>query len=92
MRQSALPFSTIDARELGHLVHRRPQPRQQAQAVAAKLGAALRVATSDETVRARLAEQGIEAWSGDAAILRETLARDTEIWTKVIRDNNITVE
>jgi tripartite-type tricarboxylate transporter receptor subunit TctC len=67
-------------------------PAGVSQAVAAKLGAALRVATSDEAVRARLAEQGIAAWSGDAAILRETLARDTEIWTKVIRDNNITVE
>jgi tripartite-type tricarboxylate transporter receptor subunit TctC len=60
--------------------------------VVAKLGAALRVAATDATVRARMAEQGVEAWPGDAALLRETLARDTEVWTKVIREGNIRVE
>jgi tripartite-type tricarboxylate transporter receptor subunit TctC len=60
--------------------------------VASKLGAALRAATTDESVRARMAEQGIEIWPGDAELLRQTLARDTEMWGKTIREANIRVE
>jgi tripartite-type tricarboxylate transporter receptor subunit TctC len=60
--------------------------------VVARLGAALQAATSDATVQQRLAEQGIEAWVGDAALLRRALAEDTEIWGKVIRDQNIRLD
>jgi tripartite-type tricarboxylate transporter receptor subunit TctC len=60
--------------------------------VVTRLGAALQAATSDATVRQRLAEQGIEAWVGDAALLRRALAEDTEIWGKVIRDQNIRLD
>jgi tripartite-type tricarboxylate transporter receptor subunit TctC len=60
--------------------------------VVSRLGAALRVATTDESVRARMAEQGIEAWPGDAELLRQTLARDTEMWGKIIREANIRAE
>ena len=61
-------------------------------AVIAKLEAALRVATEDATVRDRMAEQGVEAWPGDAELLRQTLANDTEMWGRVIREANIRVE
>jgi tripartite-type tricarboxylate transporter receptor subunit TctC len=61
-------------------------------AVVAKLGGALRAATTDATVRARMAEQGVEAWPGDGEALRQTLARDSEMWGKVIREANIRVE
>ena len=61
-------------------------------AVIARLGAALRVATSDATLRARMAEQGVEAWTGDAAMLRQTLARDSEIWGSIIREANLRAE
>jgi tripartite-type tricarboxylate transporter receptor subunit TctC len=60
--------------------------------VVARLGAALRAATEDATVRRRMAEQGVEAWTGDAALLRRTLAADTETWGGVIREGNIRAE
>jgi tripartite-type tricarboxylate transporter receptor subunit TctC len=60
--------------------------------VVARLGAALREATEDPTVRQRLAEQGIEAWSGDAATLRQALARDTNVWGGIIREQGIRAE
>jgi tripartite-type tricarboxylate transporter receptor subunit TctC len=60
--------------------------------VIARLEAALRTAAGDETVRTRLAEQGVEAWAGDAALLRRTLARDTEVWGGIIREQNIRLE
>ena len=38
----------------------------------------------------RLAGAGIDAWPGGAALLRTTLARDLETWTRIIREANIT--
>jgi tripartite-type tricarboxylate transporter receptor subunit TctC len=60
--------------------------------VLARLGAALRVATEDPEVRARMAEQGVAAETGDAAALRRILLDDTEMWGRLIRDGNIRAE
>jgi tripartite-type tricarboxylate transporter receptor subunit TctC len=57
--------------------------------VVAQIEAALKAATADATVVERLAGAGIEAWPGDAALLRTTLARDVETWTRIIREANI---
>jgi tripartite-type tricarboxylate transporter receptor subunit TctC len=60
--------------------------------VVAKLGAALRVATADATVGSRLAAQGMAPWSADAAELRATLARELDMWTRLIREANLRAE
>ena len=60
--------------------------------ILARAGAALRAATEDEAIRARLAEQGVELVSGDAAMLRRTLEADTKKWGDVIREGNIRLE
>lgn len=57
--------------------------------VVARIEAALGVATRDGAVTERLAGAGIEAWPGDAALLRTTLARDLQTWTRIIREANI---
>ncbi len=57
--------------------------------VVARIEAALKAATTDPAVTERLAAQGISVWSGDAATLGTTLARDTETWTRIIREGNI---
>ena len=57
--------------------------------VADRLAAALRTATSDAALRARLAPQGVTMLTGDAAALRARLARDTEMWGRLIREANI---
>lgn len=61
-------------------------------AVIDRAGAALRAATDDAANRARLAEQGVELVSGDAEMLRQTLAADTARWGSVIRDAGIKLE
>mgnify|MGYP002780939510 FL=1 len=60
--------------------------------ILARLGAALRATTEDPEVRARMAEQGVEAETGDAEALRRALATDTEMWGRLIRDANIRPE
>lgn len=60
--------------------------------VIARAAAALRAATEDQTIRARLAEQGVQLVSGDAAVLRQTLAADTARWGAVIREAGIRIE
>ncbi len=60
--------------------------------ILARLGAALRATTEDPEVRARMAEQGVAAETGDAAALRRTLAEDTEMWGRLIREGNIRPE
>ncbi|MCG7361434.1 tripartite tricarboxylate transporter substrate binding protein [Roseomonas sp. ACRSG] len=60
--------------------------------VIARAAAALRAATEDPTIRARLAEQGVQLVSGDAEVLRRTLAADTARWGSVIREANIRLE
>lgn len=57
-----------------------------------RAAAALRAATEDVTAKARLAEQGVQLVSGDAAALRRMLADDTARWGSVIRDANIRLE
>jgi tripartite-type tricarboxylate transporter receptor subunit TctC len=57
-----------------------------------RAGAALRAATEDGAIRARLAEQGVQLLSGDAEMLRQTLAADTTRWGSVIRDAGIRLE
>lgn len=58
-------------------------------AIVARIEAALKAATADAGVIARLASGGIEPWPGDAALLRTTLTRDVETWTRIIREGNI---
>jgi len=60
--------------------------------VIARAAAALRAATDDPALRARLAEQGVELVSGDAAVLRDALASDTKRWGDLIREANIRLE
>lgn len=57
--------------------------------VVARLGIALRAATEDAGLRARMAEQGVSVQTGDAAALRALLARETESWGRLIREAGI---
>jgi tripartite-type tricarboxylate transporter receptor subunit TctC len=57
-----------------------------------RLGAALRTATEDATLRARMAEQGVDIVTGDAAAVRDLLARETILWGDLIRGANIRPE
>ncbi|MBX6745916.1 MAG: tripartite tricarboxylate transporter substrate binding protein [Acetobacteraceae bacterium] len=57
--------------------------------VLARLGAALRAATSDPALRNRMAEHGVVLQTGDAEALRRMLAEETEMWGKLIRDTGI---
>jgi len=63
-----------------------PEPIQR------RLGAALRAATDDPALRARMAEQGVDVVTGDAAALRDLLARETVMWGDLIRGSNIRPE
>ena len=60
--------------------------------ILARLGGALRTATDDAALRARMAEQGVEIVTGDAAVLRRTLAEETTMWGDLIREQNIRPE
>lgn len=60
--------------------------------VLARLSAALRATTEDPEVRARMAEQGVAAETGDAAALRRLLVGETETWGRLIRDAGIRPE
>ena len=62
------------------------------EAVQRRLGAALRAATEDATRRARRAEQGVDIVTGDAAAVRDLLARETILWGELIRNANIRPE
>lgn len=57
--------------------------------VLARLGEALRTATADPALHARMAEQGVAVQTGDAAVLRNLLARETEGWGRLIREAGI---
>lgn len=61
-------------------------------AVVQRLSAALQVATSDEGLRERLAELGVQLQGSDPAGLRDILARDTEMWGRLIRERDIKLE
>lgn len=61
-------------------------------AVLARLGAALRATTEDPEIRARMADQGVAAETGDSGVLRRVLAEDTEMWGRLIRKQNIRPE
>jgi tripartite-type tricarboxylate transporter receptor subunit TctC len=61
-------------------------------AILARAATALRAATDNPTIRARMAEQGVELVSGDAAMLRTALRDDTRKWGDVIREGNIRLE
>ena len=60
--------------------------------VVARLSAALRAATDDPALRARMAEQGVAIQTGDAAYLARVLAEETEVWGRLIREANIRPE
>jgi tripartite-type tricarboxylate transporter receptor subunit TctC len=55
-------------------------------------GAALRSATQDDALRARMRELGVELVTGDAAALRALLTSETERWGNLIRTSNIRVD
>ncbi len=57
-----------------------------------RLGTALRAATEDAALRARMAEQGVDIVTGDAHMLRDLLARETTQWGELIRAANIRPE
>ena len=57
-----------------------------------RAAAALRVATEEPVIRARLAEQGVQLVSGDAEVLRRTLATDTARWGSVIREAGVRLD
>ncbi len=61
-------------------------------AVRARLATALRAATEDAELRARMAQQGVDIETGDAASLRDLLARETTQWGELIRTANIRPE
>lgn len=60
--------------------------------VLARLGSALRAATEDASLRARMAEQGVDIATGDAAMLRDLLARETALWGDLVRRQKIRPE
>jgi tripartite-type tricarboxylate transporter receptor subunit TctC len=60
--------------------------------ILARLEAALRQATEDPALRARMAESGVAITTGDAAMLAKTLADETKIWGGLIRDSGIRAE
>jgi tripartite-type tricarboxylate transporter receptor subunit TctC len=57
--------------------------------VIAKAGAALRKTTDDPEIRTRMTAQGIDMVTGDAEMLRDTLASETQRWGDLIRTANI---
>lgn len=67
-------------------------PANTPEPVLARLGAALAAATADPTLRARMAERGVELVTGDAAALRATLTAETATWGTLIREANIRPE
>jgi tripartite-type tricarboxylate transporter receptor subunit TctC len=67
-------------------------PARTPEAVLNGLGAALRAATEDQVLRARMREQGVELVTGDAATLRALLTSETERWGNLIRAANIRLE
>lgn len=60
--------------------------------IVARAGAALREATTDPVLTARLAEQGVTLTAGDAEAMRRMLAEETEMWGRLIREQNIRPE
>ncbi|WP_043364712.1 tripartite tricarboxylate transporter substrate binding protein [Belnapia sp. F-4-1] len=57
--------------------------------ILARLGTALRAATEDADLRARLAQQGVALTTGDAVALTDLLARETALWGRLIREADI---
>jgi tripartite-type tricarboxylate transporter receptor subunit TctC len=60
--------------------------------IVARAGAALRETTTDPALIARMAEQGVALTTGDDAALRRTLAEETQMWGRLIREQNIRPE
>lgn len=60
--------------------------------VLARLGSALRAATDDPDLRARMADQGVAVETGDAAMLAKLLDAETESWGRLIREADIRPE
>jgi tripartite-type tricarboxylate transporter receptor subunit TctC len=57
-----------------------------------RLAAALKVATDDGALRARMAEQGVDLETGSASDVAALLARETTLWGELIRTANIRPE
>ncbi|ONG57055.1 transporter [Pseudoroseomonas deserti] len=67
-------------------------PAQTPAPVLARAGRALKSATDDAGLRSRLAEQGVQLVSGDAATTKQRLVDDTQKWGDLIRAANIRLE
>lgn len=61
-------------------------------AVIARLAEALRAATTDDALRRRMTEQGVDLVVGGPQDIARMLADETAIWARVVRDANIRVE
>jgi len=57
-----------------------------------RLGTALAAATEDPALRARMAQQGVDLETGDAAQVAALLARETTLWGELIRTASIRPE
>lgn len=57
-----------------------------------RLAGALRAATDDPALRARMAEQGVDLETGSASDVQSLLARETALWGELIRTANIRPE
>jgi tripartite-type tricarboxylate transporter receptor subunit TctC len=60
--------------------------------IRARLAAALRAATEDPALRARMAEQGVDLETGNASDVASLLVRETSLWGELIRGANIRPE
>jgi tripartite-type tricarboxylate transporter receptor subunit TctC len=60
--------------------------------IVARASAALREATTDATLVGRMAEQGVALTAGDAEAMHRMLAEETEMWGRLIREQNIRPE
>ncbi|WP_419897352.1 Bug family tripartite tricarboxylate transporter substrate binding protein [Roseomonas sp. USHLN139] len=67
-------------------------PAQTPAPILARAGRALKSATDDTALRSRLAEQGVQLVSGDAATTKQRLIDDTQKWGDLIRSANIRLE
>jgi tripartite-type tricarboxylate transporter receptor subunit TctC len=62
------------------------------EAISRKLEAALRAATEDPALRAKIAERGVTMLTGDASVMRSVLKAETDVWGDLIRAANLKVE
>lgn len=67
-------------------------PANTPQPVVDRLAQALRTATEDKDLKAKVAERGVTMLTGGPAELRDLLKAETDAWGKLIRETNIKSE